>query len=139
MYQKEEVERLAKKYVETGDEQVFEELIKALEPLINVQLGKNYSSLKEFWDDLRQEVLLRIWKNRGGLFTTKSRSLYQYLYNRIRDYLSQTTDIIQGRRKKKKIKMGYDRQNLDVDYFEDLSMKKKKKLGIEPVEEESYD
>ncbi len=84
MYQKEEVERLAEKYVETGNEQVFEALIKALRPLINVQLGKNYSSLKEFWDDLRKEVLLRISKNRGGLSTTKSKSLYQFLYQRIR-------------------------------------------------------
>jgi len=153
MYQKEEVERLAKKYVEIDSScfglycalkpqymsQIFEALIKALEPLINVQLGKNYSSLKEFWDDLRQEVLLRIYKNRGGLSVTKSKSLYVYFYNRIRDYLSQAADIVQGRRKKKKIKMGYDRQNLDVDYFEDLSMRKKKKLGIEPIEEENYD
>ena len=139
MYQKEEVERLAGEYVETGDEQVFEALIKALEPLINVQLGKNYSSLKGFWSDLRQEVLLRICKNRGGLSITKSTSLYQYLYSRIRDYLSQAADIIQGRRKRIKIKMGYDSYNSDIKCLEELSIEKKKKLGIESIEEENYD
>jgi len=139
MYQKEEVERLAGEYVETGSEQVFEALIKALIPLIDVQLGKNYSSLKEFWDDLRQEVLLRICKNRGGLFVTPSKSLYQYYYNHIRDYLRSARNILQGKRKDKKIKMGYDGLNAEVTYFEDLTLEERKKLGIEPIEEENYD
>lgn len=138
MYQKEEVERLAKKYVETGSEQVFEALIKALIPLINVQLGKNYSSLKEFWDDLRQEVLLRICKNRGGLSITKSTSLYQYYYGHIRDYLRSAVSILRGTRKKKKIKMGYDVLNPDVKYFGDLTAEEKQKLGFE-VGDEDYD
>ena len=149
MYQKEEVERLAEEYVEAeklanewcwiSPDWVFEALIKALVPLINVQLGKNYSSLKEFWDDLRQEVLLRICKNRGGLFVTPSKSLYQYYYNHIRDYLRSARNILQGKRKDKKIKMGYDGLNAEITYLEDLSMEEKKKLGIEPIEEENYD
>ncbi len=139
MYQKEEVERLAGEYVETGSEQVFEALIKALIPLINVQLGKNYSSLKVFWDDLRQEVLLRICKNRGGLSTTKSRSFYTYFYQRIRGYLYEVAEKLQGKRKKKKIKMGYDGLNPEVTYFEDLALEDSKKLGVESAEEESYD
>lgn len=139
MYQKEEVERLAKEYVETGDEQVFETLIKALIPLIDVQLGKNYSSLKEFWNDLRQEVLLRICKNRGGLSTTSSIKLCHYLYSHIRSYLNEIAKKLQGKRKKKKIKMGYDTLNSKVSYLEDLSMEEKKSLGIEPVEEDNYE
>jgi DNA-directed RNA polymerase specialized sigma24 family protein len=138
MYQKEEVERLAGEYVETGDERVFEALIKALIPLIDVQLGKNYSSLKEFWDDLRQEVLLRVYRNRGGLRTTKSTVLYQYFYNRIRDYLFQAVGILQGKRKKKKIKMGYDMLNSDIISLDALSVKEKQKLGID-LTEEDYD
>jgi len=130
MYQKEEIEQLAKKYVETQEEEVFEALIKALILLIDVQLGKNYSSLKEFWDDLRQEVLLKLWKNRGGLSTVKSTSLYQFLYRRIRRDLFRAA---------KKIKMGYDRYNPNVTYLEDLTLEEKRKLGIEPIEEEDYD
>jgi len=139
MYQKEEVERLAGEYVETGDEQVFEALIKALIPLIDVQLGKNYSSLKEFWGDLRQEVLLRICKNRGGLSVTLSKSFYQYYYNHIRDYLRSARNILQGKRKDKKIKMGCDGLNPEVTYFEDLSIDERKKFGIDVPKKPSYD
>lgn len=130
MYQKEEIERFAKKYVDTGDEQVFETLIKALIPMIDVQLGKNYSSLKEFWDDLRQEVLLKLHKNREGLSTIKSISLYQFLYQRIR------RDLF---RAMKKYKKEFDVFNPKVTCFEDLTLEEKKKLGIEPIEEEDYD
>ncbi len=138
MYQKEEVERLAETYVETGDEQVFETLIKALEPLINVQLGKNYSSLKEFWDDLRQEVLLRIWKNRGGLKINKSRSLYQYLYSHIRYHLWAVRNALQGERKKEKIKMGYDMLNKNIIAFADLGFRQDLRLGAGKFERENY-
>ena len=130
MYKKEEVERLAGEYVETGDEQVFEALIKTLIPLINVQLGKNYSSLKEFWDDLRQEVLLKIWKNRGGLFDTKSRSFYQYYYRRVRTWLF---------RESMKIKKGYDALNLRAFSLDDLTLEEKESLGIDSIEEENYE
>lgn len=151
MYQKEKVEWLAKEYVETeydannncgtySPNLVFEALIKALIPLINVQLGKNYSSLKEFWDDLQQEVLLKIWKNRGGLSITKSKSLYQFLYRRIRRDLFRAMKKIKGEFDEEKdiIKPGYDGYNPNVKYLEDLSMEEKIKLGIEPIEED-YD
>jgi len=139
MYQKEEVERLAGEYVETGDEQVFEALIKALIPLINVQLGKNYSRYKEFWDDLRQEVLLKLWKNRGGLSKTSNKSLFTHYYQRIRIHLWRAVQRIQGKRKDEKIKMGYDGLSPEATYLEDLSMEEKQKLGIEPFEEDNYE
>lgn len=138
MYQKEEIERFAKKYVDTGNEQVFEKLIKALIPLIDVQLGKNYSRHKEFWSDLQQEVLLKIHKNRKSLSKTKSISFYAHFYNRIRVHLWRTAQQLQGKRKDRKIKMGYDGLSSEVAYLEDLSMKEKKKLGIEPGDE-GYD
>ena len=138
MYQKEEIERLAKKYVETQEEEVFEALIKALIPLIDAQLGKNYSRLKQFWDDLRQEVLLKLHKNRGGLSTTKSINFCTHFYRRIRVHLWRAAQQLQGKRKDKKIKMGYDGLSSEVTYLEDLSMEEKKKLGIEPSDE-SYD
>jgi len=129
MYQKEEIEQLAKKYVETQEEEVFEALIKALESLINVQLGKNYSSLKQFWGDLRQEVLLKLYKNRGGLSTTRSKSLYQFLYQRIRRDLFRAC---------KKLKKQYDALNQDVTYFDDLTREEKAKLGFESKKKTPY-
>jgi len=131
MYQKEEVERLAGKYVETGNEQVFEALIKALIPLINVQLGKNYSRYKEFWDDLRQEVLLKLYRNRGGLSKTSNKNLFTHYYQRIRIHLWRAVQKFQGKYKDEKIKMGYDILNLEVTQFEDLSDQDKKRLGFE--------
>ena len=139
MYQKEEVERLAGKYVETGNEQVFEALIKALIPLINVQLGKNYSRYKEFWDDLRQEVLLKLYRNRGGLSKTSNKNLFTHYYQRIRIHLWRAVQKLQGKYKDEKIKMGFDGLNSEVTYLEDLTLEEKKKLGIESIEEENYD
>lgn len=138
MYQKEEIERLAKKYVETQEEEVFEALIKALIPLINVQLGKNYSRLKQFWDDLRQEVLLKLHKNRRGLSTIKSINFCAHFYSRIRTHLWRAVQKLQGKYKDEKIKMGYDALNKDVNYFDDLTAKEKRKLGIE-VTRKDYD
>jgi len=125
MYQKEEIERFAKKYVDTGDEQVFETLIKILIPMIDVQLGKSYSSLKEFWDDLRQEVLLKLWKNREGLLTTESTHFCSYFYGRIRVWLFRAC--------KKLKKPSYDDLNKNVTYFDDLTAEEKAKLGFEAV------
>lgn len=102
MYQKEEVERLAGEYVETGDEQVFEALIKALRPLIDVQLGKNYSSLKLFWDDLRQDVLEHLYKVRGNIQNTTLTSKYLYLYGVIREILHR---FIEGKKYKNRYKL----------------------------------
>ena len=130
MYQKEEIERLAKKYVETQEEEVFEVLIKALESLINVQLGKNYSSLKEFWDDLRQEVLVKLYKNREGIFTTESTHFCSYFYGRIRVWLFRAC---------KQLAKQYDALNRDVIYFEDLAPDERRKIGIEvPPKKPSY-
>lgn len=122
MYQKKEVERLAGKYVETGNEQVFEELIKTLIPLINVQLGKNYSSLKQFWDDLRQEVLLKVWKNREGLLTIKSISLYHFFYQRIRRDLFRAA---------KKVKKEYDVLNNNIVLFPEVPRPYRLELGLD--------
>ena len=83
MYDKVLIERLAQKYVKTTNEDVFNELLGELEPLIQIQLGKNYSSVKREWDDMKQEVFITLWKNRSNLCFTTAKSLYQFLYNRI--------------------------------------------------------
>ena len=82
-YDKEEIERLARKYIETANEEVFGKLLEELEPIIRVQLGKNYSSLKDYWDDMTREVMLKLWKNRKGVKTTTARVVNQFYWNRI--------------------------------------------------------
>ena len=108
MYQKEEVERLAKEYVDTGKEQVFEKLIEALIPVIDVQLGKNYSSLKEFWGDLRQDVVVHLYSVRGNIQNTTLESKYFYLYGVIREILYRFT---QGKKYKNRYKFEIEKSN----------------------------
>jgi len=87
MYNIKRIEQLAQTYVKTKENSIFEKLLTALIPLIDIQLKKNYQSLEEFWDDLRQETLLKLHKNQKSLTTTTSTRLFRCLYNRIRDYL----------------------------------------------------
>jgi len=129
MYQKEEIEQLARKYVETQEEEVFEALINQVKVIINLQLNKSYGTLFEFWDDLRQEVIINLWKNRGGLSTTKSVSYTQYFYFRIRRLLN---------RNARKIRKQYDSLKPNVVSFDDLSLRDKQKFGID-TKEEDYD
>jgi len=83
MYQIEEIEHLAQQYVGSESDEVFEGLINALIPLIDMQSARKYPDLKEYWDDMKQEVLLKLWKNRRGLLFTTDKKLYRFLYRRI--------------------------------------------------------
>lgn len=83
MYRVKEIEQLAQKYAKTGNDKIFEALIRALIPLIDIQSARRYPDLKEYWDDIKQEVLLKLWKNRTSLSFTASKKLYRFLYNRI--------------------------------------------------------
>ena len=60
MYDIQLINELAEKYVKTSDETVFEALIEALVPVIDAQLKKSYQSLEEYWDDMRQEICLKL-------------------------------------------------------------------------------
>ena len=85
MYYKEQIEHIVREYLD--NKVVFEKLIAVLIPLINAQLRKNYSSLSEYWDDMRQEVLLKTWKNRKGLKFIKTKLYSMHYYARIRTHL----------------------------------------------------
>ena len=62
MYRREKIEQLAREYVENGDDDVFNnKLLVELKLLVQIQLGKNYSSMKEEWGDMSQEVLCKIY------------------------------------------------------------------------------
>lgn len=84
VYDKDKIEGLTKQYIKSGDDNIFVELMKELEPVIKIQLGKGYSSLKEHWNDMSQEVLLKLWKNKEGLKTASSTSLFFFFYGCIR-------------------------------------------------------
>ena len=92
------IEQLAQAYVKvkTRKNSIFKNLMQALIPLINTQLRKNYQSIEEHWDDLRQETLLKLYKNRKSLLTTTSTRLFLCLYNRIRGYLRTTRKNIKS-------------------------------------------
>jgi len=119
MYSKEKITELSEKFIATEDDAVFVEILKEVTPLINKQLQKNYKGIEPFWEDLCQLVLLRLWRNRRGLLTTKTEKPDQYFYSRIRYYLNWFA---------KKIVSEFYRK--DTIYFEDLSEKEKFKLGL---------
>lgn len=119
-YNMSQIERVACLYVNSGgDGELFQDLLTALTPLIKHQLRKSYFSLNEFWDDMEQECVLRLWRNRESLLHAKSRMLFSLLNFRIRDYLRMTSDILQGRRRKKQVRMGYDGVNSDTESWDE--------------------
>ena len=137
----ERINQLAQEYVETSDDSVFERLmLEELEPMIGVQLGKNYISMKGFWEDMRQEVLLYLWKNRESVKTTKSRNCYRFYYQRIRQTLNAM--VTNGNRNPTRITLkrgmkisSYDVQRDNVTFLDNLSNANKLELGIGNIEE----
>ena len=63
MYNKKKINQLFEKYVETGDDKIFEQLIEACEPMIDIVLTK-YKRYDRHFDDVKQKVKLNIWKNK---------------------------------------------------------------------------
>ena len=88
MYNIKQIEQVAQKYRKTGEDLDFEKVLVAVDPLIDILLGQGYSSIKYEWEDMKQEVFLRLWKNRSILCFTKSKKLYRFLHGRIRDNLN---------------------------------------------------
>lgn len=62
MYNKEKINRLFKKYVETGDDKVFEQLLKVYNPMLDIVLGQ-YAKHSRHIKDIEQEVRLRMWQH----------------------------------------------------------------------------
>lgn len=110
MYQLSKIEQLACIYVKTEDDDVFGDLIRALIPWIDIQLSKKYLSLRMHWEDMSQEVLLKLWENRKGLMFTKSKKLGRFLQLQIRTHLFRAA---------KKIKKSYDTFNPDCTTIEE--------------------
>lgn len=62
MYSKKKIDLLFRRYVEEGDDEIFGELMEAVDPMIDVVL-RNYSKYDRHFSDLKQEVKLKMWKN----------------------------------------------------------------------------
>ena len=90
LYDKLLINRLGKRYAKNGGKDSFVQLTQALIPMIDAQLGRQYSSMKEFWDDLRQEIMLKLWDNRKSIKDNSPGELHQYFYNRIRTWLNRS-------------------------------------------------
>lgn len=88
-YQKEQINELADNYGITKDEATFNELLECLKDIIRIQLAQNYGNFREDWDDLEQEVIIRLWKRRNNLESAKNYiNKSQYYWGIIRGYLN---------------------------------------------------
>jgi len=63
VYDKKKIFCLTQEYIKTGKDTVFAQVITELIPMIDVILSR-YPNYVEFYDDLKQEVLIVLWKAR---------------------------------------------------------------------------
>lgn len=91
MYDKEKINRLAYKYIETDDDEVFKELIEELVYLVRT-LVRRYKKHREYWDDLEQELLIKLWQQRHNLKDSSTRQPFQHFYRRITYYILYFTE-----------------------------------------------
>ena len=85
LYNKEKINELAYKYIETDDDEVFKELLGELVHLIR-PLVRKYKKYREYWDDLEQELLIKLWQQRKGLKDSSTKQPFQHFYRRITRY-----------------------------------------------------
>ena len=91
MYNNETIDALAREYVESKNDKVFERLLlDELSNLIDFQLAKHYSSVESSWEDMKQDVFLKLWANRENLAAIRTKKLSQYFYRRIQDWLNRS-------------------------------------------------
>ena len=62
MYSKRRIDLLFRQYVEEGKDEIFGDLMEAVDPMIDVVL-KSYGGHEVHFQDLKQEVKLKMWKN----------------------------------------------------------------------------
>jgi len=88
LYNKKKITWLFEKYVETGDDKVFERLLEACDPMIDIVLMK-YKKYSRHFDDVKQQVKLNIWKNkrRPGDLSKYLTSPTTYLFFVVRRYV----------------------------------------------------
>lgn len=139
IYDKDKIDQLALAYAETEDATIFNELLEELKPMIKIQLGKNYSSIKEIWEDLESHTIMRLWLVFGEkperIRDSSTRIPSILFYQRIRTILNRHVE--------KLIKSGaydfLDKSILSYDQMQkkntEKAMGSKNVLGGEPGEE----
>ena len=86
MYDKKRINELAYRYIETDDDKIFEELIEELVNLVR-PLVRKYDKYKEYWDDLEQEIFIKLWEQRKSLKNSSTHQPFQHFYRRITRYM----------------------------------------------------
>lgn len=62
MYDKKKIDLLFEQYVRSGDNKTFEQLIETCDSMVDIVLTK-YGKYSRHFQDVRQEIKLRMWKN----------------------------------------------------------------------------
>lgn len=94
MYDKKQINFLFKRYVETKDDKVFEQLIVACDGMIDAVLSKceNFSS---YFEDLKQEVRLKMWADirKNSKLSDYLTNPHSYLLFRVRRFINGLLDL----------------------------------------------
>jgi len=126
MYDKDEINSIAILYSVDPRVQNFELLLKVLTPMINYILMR-HPEVREHWEDVRQEVLIKIWDNFVSpvklQWIFKNSIPADYFFFRIRDWVF---------REAKKVSKAYDMYDPNIKSIEDLTAKEKASIGIDP-------
>jgi len=125
MYDKDEINAISILYSIDPTEENFDMLLKALMPLID-KILLNHLQVEEHWEDIKQEILLRLWENYKDV--NKLKKIFEknvpfyYFYYRIRDYCFRIGNIILKK---------YDMYDENIKSFEELTDKQKREIGID--------
>jgi len=89
VYSKEKIGLLFNHYVDSGDDKVFGELMEAIDPIIDIVL-KKYQKYERHFDDVKQLVKLKMWKNQRNpkKLGRYRKSPTTYMFYLVRSYVS---------------------------------------------------
>ncbi len=94
MYKNDQLVEAYRKYCETGTQDAFNKFLAECKGLVEFILQK-YPAFREYWEDIEQEVLLKIWKHLRS--PRKLLKFYDnplgFLYMRIWPYVYQTLSL----------------------------------------------
>ncbi len=95
MYSKRRIDLLFRQYVEEGKDEIFGDLMEAVDPMIDVVL-KSYGGHEVHFQDLKQEVKLKMWKNQRNpkKLGRSSATPSIYMFFLIRSYTARAFDKI---------------------------------------------
>lgn len=149
-YDKEQIDKLAYKYVETEDKKDFDNLLCALEPMI-IKVLFRYQKYREHQEDLKNEIFIKIIKNLEiGRSDRKNKTDLKecfkknipsdFFFFRIKRFAQTAISGIDGffdlqnikyKRDKVRVRGGYDVYNDNLLFFDDLAKDVKLRIGFD--------